>query len=239
MLCIHLFQFQPLACLPFEPNRNELDEATSCDPASRVLSDAGLVHLEPAKVECYCYLRLTMKTLLSTEELERLPKPDRGGGYELDEGEAVYVSPNSLEQSKIIYRLCALLEEWAKSGDWGLVAPDTWFELFPGVVRAPDVAFVPRDRASNLDPKHPLKVVPALIVEVLSPRNTAREMSRKIQQYRDAGVELIWIVDPEKGEIDIHSSLPLRTAKRGGNLSHDKILPGLSIPVSMIFEPIR
>ncbi len=180
-----------------------------------------------------------MKTLLSTEELEKLPKPDRGGGYELDEGEPVYVSPNSLEQSKIIYMLCAQLEEWAKSGDKGLVAPDTWFELLPGVIRAPDVAFIPRDRISNLDPKHPLKVVPALVAEVLSPRNTAREMSRKIQQYRDAGVELIWIIDPEKGEVDIHSSLPLRTVKGGGLLNDDKILPGLRIPVSLIFEPIR
>ena len=90
-----------------------------------------------------------MKTLLSTQDFERLPKPDRGGGYELDEGEAVYVSPNSLEQSKIIYRLCTRLEEWAKSGDRGLVAPDTWFELFPGVVRAPEIA---RSRADSLTP---------------------------------------------------------------------------------------
>lgn len=180
-----------------------------------------------------------MKTLLSTEEFERLPKPDRGGGYELDEGEAIYVSPNSLEQSEIIYRLCARLKEWASSPNRGLVAADTWFELFPGVVRAPDVAFVPRDRVPNLDPKHPLKVVPALVVEVLSPRNTAREMSRKIQQYRDAGVELIWVIDPEKCEVDIHSSLPLRTLTQGDTLGDDKILPGLCIPVSMIFEPIR
>ncbi len=179
-----------------------------------------------------------MKTLLSTEELEKLPKPDRGGGYELDEGEAVYVSPNSLEQSKIIYRLCARLEEWAKSGNRGLVTPDTWFELSAGIVRAPDVAFIPRERISSLDPKHPLKVVPTLVVEVLSPRNTAREMSRKIQQYRDAGVDLIWVVDPEKCEVDIYSSLPLRTLRQGESLADDKLTPGLSIPVSTIFEPI-
>ena len=79
---------------------------------------------------------MNTRTLLSVEEFERLPEPEEGGGYELDEGEAVYVSPNSLEQGEIIYRIYALLKEWAKSNDRGLVAPDSWIELAPGVVRA-------------------------------------------------------------------------------------------------------
>jgi Uma2 family endonuclease len=179
-----------------------------------------------------------MKTLLSIDEFERLPEPEQGGGYELDEGEPVYVSPNSLEQATIIQRIYAFLEQWAQSNNRGLVAPDTWFELAPGVVRAPDVAYVPRQRISNLDPKHTLKVVPALAVEVLSPLNTAREMSRKIQQYRDAGVDLIWVIDPEKCEVDIYSSLPLKTLRQGDTLTDDKILPGLSIPIAVVFAPV-
>jgi Uma2 family endonuclease len=64
-------------------------------------------------------------------------------------------------------------------------------------------------------------------------------MSRKIQQYRDAGVELIWVVDPEKSEVDIYSSLPLKTLRQGDTLTDDKILPGFSLPLSLIFEPVR
>ena len=179
-----------------------------------------------------------MKTILSVEEFERLPVPEQGGGYELDEGEPVYVSPNSLEQGTIIQRIYALLNEWARSGKRGLVAPDSWIELSPGVVRAPDVAYIPRERLRDVDPKHALKVVPALAVEVLSPLNSAREMSRKIQQYRDAGVELIWVVDPEKCEVDIHSSLPLKTLRRGDSLEDANFLPGLSISIAAIFEPV-
>ena len=180
-----------------------------------------------------------MKTLLSIDEFERLPEPEQGGGYELDEGEPVFVSPNSLEQGEIIYMIYTRLKEWAKSNDRGLVAPDTWIELAPGVVRAPDVAYIPRERISNLDRKHTLKVVPALVVEVLSAYNTAREMSRKIQQYRDAGIDLIWVVDPEKCEVDVYSSLPLKTLRLGDTLSDDKILPGFSLPLSLVFEPVR
>src|ERR1700722_14957917 len=107
-----------------------------------------------------------MKTIFSIEEFEKLPVPEQGGGYELDEGEPVYLSPNSLEQGEIIHRICALLKQWAKSKDRGLIAPDSWIELAPGVVRAPDVAYIPRDRIVNLNPKHALKAVPALVVEV-------------------------------------------------------------------------
>jgi len=180
-----------------------------------------------------------MKTLLSIDKFERLPEPEQGGGYELDEGEPVYVSPSSLEQGEIVHRIYALLKDWAKSNTRGLIAPDSWIELAPGVVRAPDVAYIPRDRIINLDPKHTLKAIPALVVEVLSAYNTAREMSRKIQQYRDAGIELIWVVDPEKCEVDIYSSLPLKTLGQGGTLRDDKILPGFSLPLSVVFEPVR
>ncbi|MGO8815301.1 MAG: Uma2 family endonuclease [Terriglobia bacterium] len=182
---------------------------------------------------------MSARTLLSVDEFERLPEPEEGGGYELDEGEAVYVSPNSLEQFGIIFRLYSLLSEWARTNNRSLVAADTWIELAPGVVRAPDVAYVPRERIANLDPKHALKVVPALAVEVLSTYNIAREMSRKIQQYRDAGVELIWVIDPEKCEVDVYSSLPLKTLRHGDSLSDDSILPGFSVPLSVVFEPVR
>jgi Uma2 family endonuclease len=182
---------------------------------------------------------MSTRTFLSIDEFEKLPEPEQGGGYELDEGEPVYVSPNSFEQAEIIQRIYESLREWARAGDRGLVAADTWIELAPAVVRAPDVAYFPRERVSNIDPKHALKVVPALAVEVLSGRNTAREMSRKIQQYRDAGVELIWVVDPEKCEVDVHSSAPLKTLRQGDTLNDEKVFPGLSIPLTTVFEPVR
>ena len=179
-----------------------------------------------------------MKTLLSIDEFEKLPKPEQGGGYELDEGEPVYVSPNSLEQVRIIYRIYALLNEWARRGNLGLVAADSLDRACPRYRACAGRCLYPPRRLSNLDPKHALKVVPALAVEVLSAYNTAREMSRKIQQYRDAGIELIWVVDPEKCEVDIYSSLPLKTLRQGDTLSDDKILPGFSFPY-LVFEPVR
>ena len=45
---------------------------------------------------------------------------------------------------------------------------------------------------------------PEFTVEILSPSNTAIEMERKFELYRDAGVEEYWVVDPENKRVRSH-----------------------------------
>ena len=45
---------------------------------------------------------------------------------------------------------------------------------------------------------------PDLVVEILSPANTAIEMERKFQLYREAGVREYWVVDPEHKTLHIY-----------------------------------
>jgi Uma2 family endonuclease len=45
---------------------------------------------------------------------------------------------------------------------------------------------------------------PDLIIEVLSPSNTAIEMERKLKLYQDAGVREYWIVDPENKGLTVY-----------------------------------
>jgi len=45
---------------------------------------------------------------------------------------------------------------------------------------------------------------PNLVVEILSPSNTAIEMQRKYNLYRDAGVSEYWVVDGERKELTVN-----------------------------------
>ena len=48
-------------------------------------------------------------------------------------------------------------------------------------------------------PKEPIPdLAPDLAVEVLSEGNTKAEMTRKVREYFDAGVILVWLIDPRK-----------------------------------------
>jgi Uma2 family endonuclease len=174
---------------------------------------------------------------LTSEDLERTPPPIEGGGYELDEGELVYVCPNSLKQGEVIYKFYAVLRAFVKRRKLGLVTPDAWIELSDGTVRAPDVAFIPADRAAGLDPAHTLKATPVLAAEVLGPWDKPRDLLRKIRQYQDAGVKLVLVLDPDRREIDVYpQDRPMYTLTAEDTFEAPDILPGFSVRVGKLFE---
>jgi len=79
---------------------------------------------------------------------------------------------------------------------------------------------------------------PDLVVEILSPSNTAIEMERKLLLYKEAGVQEYWIVDPKDKHISIYSQKSGEyTLQIYSNKDSVKpgVLPGLEIPLSTIF----
>jgi Uma2 family endonuclease len=120
-----------------------------------------------------------------------------------------------------------------------VLGADGLLRILPGQLRAPDAAFIRFERIPDPEPKfgRAPRWIPNLAVEVLSPGNTAREMRRKLKQYFEAGVELVWMIDP-----------PTRTAKSyrsttefdelapDGVLTAPAILPGFELPLSDLFR---
>jgi len=79
---------------------------------------------------------------------------------------------------------------------------------------------------------------PDLVVEILSPSNTAIEMERKLLLYKKAGVREYWIVDPKDKHISIYR---LQDGEYSYRICHTQdtakpgVVPGLEIPLSTIF----
>ena len=65
-------------------------------------------------------------------------------------------------------------------------------------VRAPDVSFVSTEKlAAYGNSQEFAKVVHELAVEIISREVMYGYLQRKIRDYFEAGVHLLWIVDPE------------------------------------------
>lgn len=97
------------------------------------------------------------------------------------------------EESCLAIDLATLINSFVKARKLGKVSgSDGMMRLFPGLVRIPDVAFVSWKRYSQRrgSTKMP-QLVPDLAVEVLSEGNTPKEMSRKLDDYFDAGATRI------------------------------------------------
>lgn len=83
---------------------------------------------------------------------------------------------------------------------------------------------------------------PDLIIEILSPGNTKKEMSDKFQVYEENGVREYWLAEPNDNVIIVYvlndegKYIGLRPYTEDDVITSG-ILPGLEISVSRIFEP--
>lgn len=174
---------------------------------------------------------------LTAEALASLP--DRGCRFELIEGELVEVSPASGSHGRIGMRIGWRLMELADAAGLGDVFnADTGFILRrdPDTVLSPGVSFVRSERLSSQDENSFLELAPDLAVEVISPSNTAREISDKVMMYLDAGSTLVWVVEPVRRIVTVYrSDRTARILSDSDTLDGGDVLPGFSLPVADIF----
>jgi Uma2 family endonuclease len=79
---------------------------------------------------------------------------------------------------------------------------------------------------------------PDLVIEILSPSNTAIEMERKLKLYQEAGVKEYWVVDPENNGLTVYrfqeSAILTYTLKRDSSVTVG-IFPDLNINLKQVF----
>jgi Uma2 family endonuclease len=112
-----------------------------------------------------------------------------------------------LRESLLALALAGLLREFVMPRNLGLVTgADGMLRLFPGLIRAPDVAFISWDHIpGGRVPEEAIpSLAPDLAVEVLSESNTKAEMDRKRQEYFDSGVDNVWLVNPKSRAVAVY-----------------------------------
>ncbi len=146
------------------------------------------------------------------------------------------------DESCLTVALAALLHNFVNAHKLGKVSgPDGMMRLFPGLVRIPDVAFASWKRLSQRGGTSKLpELVPDLAVEVLSEGNTPQEMSRKLDDYFDAGVRLVWFVDLRKRTVEIFTGKKSsKLLREHDSLAGGKVLPGFSVPLPELFADVE
>ncbi|MHC5537133.1 Uma2 family endonuclease [Singulisphaera rosea] len=143
-------------------------------------------------------------------------------------------------ESTLAALLTYFLVGFNREHDMGIVAgADGMLGLAPGLVRIPDVSFVSWDRLPGRRiPSEPIPtLVPDLAVEVLSKGNTAREMTRKLDDYFAAGVRLVWCIDPKHRTLDVYTAPDQATVLEERELlTGGTVLPGFLLPLSELFH---
>ena len=173
---------------------------------------------------------------MTIEEFERLP--DEAARLELVRGYVVREPPAGFEHGAIGVQIATLLYTFVRQHGLGkIVAGEPGFVLFddPPTVRAPDVAFVARDRLPA-DPRGFARLAPDLAVEIVSPSNTHSEIQDKVFDYLDAGTRLVWVVEPCGRTVTVYRSREeIRILTSEQEIDGGEVLSGFRVEVSEFF----
>ena len=169
--------------------------------------------------------------------------PDDGMRHELIDGEHyVTPSPNTKHQV-VVGNLHLLIGNWLRANRIGrvMLSPfDVVFTKFDVV--EPDLLYLSNDRAAQVLTAANVQGVPELVVEIGSPSTRKRDETIKRRLYERAGVSEYWVVDPELDVVRIYRAgaggyeKPVELSREAGDVLSTPLLPGLHLPLVLIFQ---
>lgn len=175
-----------------------------------------------------------MATSPTASEADLRAAPRDGRKRELVDGE-IRVSPAGFRHEEIALRLMLRLAPHVLERGLGkVVGSSAGFRLPNGNVRSPDVSFVAAGRfPGDRSPETFADLAPDLAVEIVSPDDRPRDLLDKVGESLEAGVRLVWVVDPRRGAATVYRSLTdVRSLDRGGSLDGGDVVPGFTMPLS-------
>ncbi|MBI4530809.1 MAG: Uma2 family endonuclease [Candidatus Latescibacteria bacterium] len=176
-------------------------------------------------------MRITAQELLDMGDI---------GPCELIRGELIMMSPAGGKHGSIALEIGRLLGNYVKEHGLGIVCTaETGFLIArnPDTVRAPDVAFVAKERIPPEGiPSTYWPFAPDLAVEVVSPNDHWSEVEEKVEEWLRAGTRMIWVVNPQTQTIHVYCPpKDVRLFLDQDILSGENVLPGFTVPVADIF----
>ena len=171
-------------------------------------------------------------------------QPDGGRGhYELLNGRIVMSPSEGWPHGSIGARVAAILGALSERHQVGRAfAASAGFDLPSGDTLQPDGSLVTNARWDAAPAPvfgEFLKVVPDLVVEILSPSTRSRDLTEKKDVYAKNGVEEYWIIDPRTRSMTIfcrsNDTFDDGATRKTGPIP-SRLLPGLDATVEQLLD---
>lgn len=178
------------------------------------------------------------RELMTADDLLMLDLP--GKSTELVRGKLVVREPPSTYHGRVQSTLNIIVGSYVRANALGAVfGQDTGFKIRsdPDTVRAPDLAFVQRDRLGQIGRRGYAALAPDLVAEILSPDDRPGDVLMKVGEWLDAGVTLVWVIDADRRTGSCYrSDGSVTTMASGDDLDGESVLPGFLCRISELFE---
>ena len=179
-------------------------------------------------------------TVQSMTAADLLHLPADGQRYELIRGELRQMAPAGPTHGRLAMRIAARLFQHVETHHLGTVyAAETGFQLAqdPDTVRAPDVAFVSRQRLEAMgETEGYWPGAPDVAVEVISPSDRYTDVEDKVVEWLEAGSRMVMLVNPRQRAVTVyHSRTNIVRLTEEDTLEGGEVVPGWQLPIRDVF----
>lgn len=145
--------------------------------------------------------------------------------------------PSSERNGELFFQLCG----WAKQDGTGVpYESSAGFTLPNGAERSPDVSWIRKERLAALTPEQRQgfwPICPDFVAEIRSPTDTLPALQEKMEEYRDNGARLGWLIDPRPHHIYVYRpDQPVELLDDPAAVSGDSVLPGFVLDAQAVFK---
>jgi len=155
-------------------------------------------------------------------------------------GTLIIMPPTGGNTSRHNVKITTQLDLWNSETDLGEVFDSNGgFKLPNGAERAPDAAWLQRDRWDALAPEAQERFVslcPDFVIELPSPSDSLEKTQAKMQEYLENGARLGWLLDRRNQRVEIYRpgrAVEVLVAPK--TLPGEDVLPGFVLDLGPIF----
>lgn len=151
--------------------------------------------------------------------------------------ELVIMPPTVGETGRQNAKLIFQVQLWNQQYQLGEVFDSsTGFILPNGATRSPDVSWVEKSRWEALTTEQKEKFIPLcpdFAVELVSPSDSVQKTRLKMEEYRDNGCQLGWLINRKENVVEIYQpNTSIKIVTLPANLSGEKILKGFNLSLT-------
>jgi Uma2 family endonuclease len=143
---------------------------------------------------------------LTHAQFEQLCERNRDIRLELTaEGYLTTMAPTFGESSKRNFDLIVQLGIWNRKTQLGEAFESSGGFILPnGATRSPDVSWVEKSRLINIALSQFIPLAPDFVIELRSTTDKLPPLQTKMAEYRDNGVKLGWLINPQDKQVEIY-----------------------------------
>jgi Uma2 family endonuclease len=157
------------------------------------------------------------------------------------DGELEIMPPTGGESSKKELGLGARLYNWNEQTGLGETFSSSGAFILPnGAERSPDAAWVELSRWEALTAEQREKfppLAPDFAIELRSKTDSLKKLQQKMEEYRDNGVRLGWLINPQDRTVEIYRiGQEVEVLTNPSSLSGEDVLVGFSLDLNSILR---